>query len=380
MKKKRRDFLKTTGLAGLSLGMAGFKAPGLLGFENKDIKFISPIDGDMLNKYDGTVRGNNLVIKVKIVAPAGSRVQVNGVNASCIGGIFQSDVELQGFESVIEMSERRIGYKESIKVFWLKNYANKYRFSFDDNIWFLQDINNNANRYNSIFENPYLAILKKMHDTYGTKIHLNIYYKTEGFNLSQMTDKYKREWQANADWIKLSFHALADKPDRPYLNASYDEVKRDCTLVDEQIKRFAGEELMGPVTTLHWGEATVEGCRALRDSGYNVLTSYTMSYYFNEEQRNHINNRFIWRDNNEGIIFSKMAIVANSHKLEEIKPFLDNVKKTHEPRYIDLMIHEQYFYPHFRGYQPDFKEKIIASVKWAVDQGYEPSFLADSIF
>ena len=48
-------------------------------------------------------------------------------------------------------------------------------------------------------------------------------------------------------------------------------------MVKEQIRRFAGDELMGPVTTLHWGEATVEGCRALRDSGYTALAGYFMN-------------------------------------------------------------------------------------------------------
>ena len=44
------------------------------------------------------------------------------------------------------------------------------------------------------------------------------------------------------------------------------------------------------------------------------------------------------------------------------------------------MIHEQYFYPHLRGYQPDFQEKIMTAVKWAFDNGYKPGFLKDSIF
>jgi hypothetical protein len=325
---------------------------------------------------------------VRITAPAGSRIKVNGVLAKYIDGIFQAYIKLKNYENIIEMVEGKSGYRKSIKVFLLKYCVNKYRFSIDDNIWFLKDISNKQDRYKSIFENPYLGFLKLVHDTYGTKMHLNIYYETDGFNLSQMTDKFKYEWKANAGWLGLSFHALGDKPSRPYINAGYNQVKHDCTLVKEQIRRFAGEEVMGLETTLHWGEATVEGCRALKDSGYTALAGYfnvddnqaPVSYYLNEEQRRHIKNRFFWRDNKEGIIFSRIALVVNTVKLEQIVPYLDDVKKNFNPCYIDLMIHEQYFYPHYAAYQPDWREKVMTSVKWAVDNGYHPGFLKESVF
>jgi hypothetical protein len=342
----------------------------------------------MFNEYDGSVSDGNLIIKVKIKAPSGSRIKVNGVKAKYVDGSFHADTRLKNYENIIELVEGKKGYRERIKVFWLKNYANKYRFSIDDNIWFLKDIAGNAERYKSIFENPYLGFLKKVHDTYGTKIHLNLYYQTDGFNLSQMTDKFKNEWKANAGWLGLSFHALGNDPDSPYINAGYDQVKKDCTLVKEQIRRFAGEEVMGPETTLHWGEATVEGCRALRDSGYTALAGYfnvddnqsPVSYYLNEEQRRNIKNRFIWRDNKEGIIFARIALVVNTVKLEQILPYLNNVKKTFNPRYIDLMIHEQYYYPDYVAYQPDWREKVMTAVKWAVDNGYKPGFLKECVF
>jgi hypothetical protein len=203
-----------------------------------------------------------------------------------------------------------------------------------------------------------------------------------------MTGKFKDEWKANADWLGLSFHALAEFPDKPYINANYDQVKNDCVLVTDQIRRFAGEEVMGKETTLHWGEGTVEACRALRDQGYTVLAGYfnvddkqaAVSYYLNEEQRRHLKTRFIWRDNKEGVIFAKIALVVNTVKLEQVVSYLDNVKKTYDPHYIDLMIHEQYFYPNYGSFQPDWREKVMTAVKWAVDNGYQPGFLKESVF
>jgi hypothetical protein len=388
MKNIRMNIAKMIGMIWLALISTNMLAVEFQSGEEKQIRFISPIDGDMLNEYDGKISEGNLIISVKISAPSKSRIRVNGIQAKYSEGLFNADIPLKDYSNFLELVDKKSGYKEKINIYWLKNYTNKYRFSIDDNIWFLQDISENAERYNSIFDNPYLGFFKKVHDTYGTKFHFNIYYQTPGFDLSQMIDKFKNEWRVNSDWLGLSFHALSNFPNRPYIKAGYAQVKKDCSLVKEQIKRFAGIEVMGPETTLHWGEATVEGCRALKDEGYEVLAGYfnvddnqaPVSYYLTEDQRRHLKERFIWKDNKEGIIFARIALVVNGVKLDEIIPYLDNVKKTYTPRYIDLMIHEQYFYPPYAGYQPDFREKVMTAVKWAVDNGYKPSFLKESVY
>jgi hypothetical protein len=392
MRNNRREFIKLTGMAGLSLGISRLNASNPESFSGEpgnEIKFISPIDGDMLCEFDGIETDGSLITGLKIRAPEGSMIKVNGVNAKYIDGIFQTDLGLKQYENEIELVEKKTGYKEKMKIFRLDNFAKKYRLSLDDNILFLKDIHSNANRYKSIFENPYLGFLKQVHDSYGTKIHLNIYYETEGFNISQLTDKFKEEWKANAGWLRLSFHAFADKPDKPYLNAGYEKVKKDCDMVMDQIRRFAGKEVTGPVTTLHWGEATVEGCRALRDAGFKCLPCdfnvdndlAPCSYYLDVEKRRHINKRLIWRDNKEGIIFIRCAIIINTVELEKIVPFLDNLKQDkHMSAYVDLLMHEQYFYPFYSSYQPDYRQKVLTAVKWASENGYVPAFLEECVF
>lgn len=386
MKTDRRSFLRIAGVSGAAVIAGGLKSFNTL--EN-GIKFLSPIDGDLLNEFDGKVENGCLVTMVKVQAPPGSKIKINNIDAKFADNLFVANVQLKDYKNVIEVVDGTTGNRQSITVFWLKNYANRYRLSLDDNIWFLRDISNNSGKYKSIFENPYLAFFKQIHDTYGTKVHINIYYQTEGFNLSQMTTKYKSEWKDNASWMKLSFHALQNDPDKPYLNSGYDEVKRDCEKVKEQIRRFAGEEVMGPVTTLHWGEATVDGSRALRDAGYVGQVSdfviengvQTISMYLDLKQTQHMIERFIWRDNNEGIIFSRISIVINTHQVDQIVPFLDELKKDpQKSAYLDLLMHEQYFYPFYKAYQPDFRQKVTTAVKWASDKGYKPAFLSDCIF
>ena len=80
----------------------------------------------------------------------------------------------------------------------IKNYC----FTVDDNIRFLKEITEVC--YRSIFEHPYLSMYRRLHERFGLKVQLNLFYREGDFDLSQMTDRYYEEWKENADWIKLS--------------------------------------------------------------------------------------------------------------------------------------------------------------------------------
>ena len=48
-----------------------------------------------------------------------------------------------------------------------------YRFSVDDNIWFLRDLT--CGEYSSLFDHPYLKLYYDLHKKYDAKFQLNIY-------------------------------------------------------------------------------------------------------------------------------------------------------------------------------------------------------------
>jgi hypothetical protein len=354
------------------------------------IQFISPIDGDMLHAGDGEIYEGRLSTVAKVAASPGARIQINGIEAVASGEYHTAAILLERYENTVEAVNIDTGEKAQIRVYLLKNLYGHYRLSIDDNIWFLRDIQQNSASYTSLFDNSYLGFLKGVNQQYGTKIHLNIFYETDGFNLSEMTDKFKDEWKANAGWLRLSFHAKGEFPDRPYIAAGYDQVKADCDQIVSEIKRFAGEEVMTSVTTIHWGEATVEGSRAMRDAGYRGQLGYfnvdddraPVSYYLSVEQRRHMKKRFIWMDTAEGIVFIRSSIVLDTTPLNDIVSSLDSYEQTlgKKPPYVDFLIHEQYYYPFYQAYQPEYREKILTAVQWATNNGYTPAFLCDFIF
>jgi hypothetical protein len=352
------------------------------------MEMISPIDGDMMHARDGITTDDGLTIKVTVAADPGSKIWVEGVQATYKDGLFMAEVLLKEYENHLEVRNEVTGETMGIKVYWLRNFAGGYRLSIDDNIWFLRDIYNNAGRYKSIFDNPYLGFLRELHDTYGTKVHLNLFYETDGFDLSQLSDEFKAEWEAQSPWLRLSFHALGEFPDMPYKTAGYQQVKNDCDLVMKEIRRFAGPAVMGPMTTVHWGELTVDGVRAIRDAGYKGLLGYfnvdddlpPVSFYFNVEERRHMKQRWVWKDKLTDMVFVRTSIVLDKTLLGEIRAHLNNHgSRGNKPPYADLLVHEQYYYPFYEAYQPDYKERLTTAVQWAVENGYAPKFLEECI-
>jgi len=346
------------------------------------LRILAPADGAILNRHDGRSEAGGLRIVVAGRATGARQVRINGAPVPVREGGFQTTVLLRAPETRI-VAEAPGGRREAVTVLWDRDSYPRYRVSTDDNIWFLRDLARNAGRYRSIFDNPYLAFWREMHRKYGAKIQHNIYYETEGFNLSEMPDRFRSEWRAGADWMRLTFHARANDPDRPYLYASAEQIRRDYRLVTREIERFAGPELISPFTTIHWGAATLAAGRALRQEGVRGLVGYfeerdglpRVAYYLFTPQWRHLLARDYWKDTREDLIFLRHDLVINTVPLEGIVPHLERVAADpHQAEVLELMIHEQYFYPDYVAYQPDFRQRVERAIRWATERGYRPAF------
>lgn len=362
---------------------------------NKPIQFAFPAEGVMLMDAAGKPVAEGLEITCIIDAIPGKKLLLN--NKPCIWAANQytGTVVLNQFKNILSVIDIETGERESITVYYLKDAHKKYRFSLDDNIWFLQNIAKNQNNYKSIFEDPYLTLLKTMHDRYGTKFHVNIYYECPefgGFNLTQMPDKFKSEWDYNSDWLRMSFHANANEPDHPYIHSSFEKMKFEHDRIMEQILRFGGERAFaGPVLTVHWGDATVEAVRALRSSGIRAMVGSfkyaspdgtPIKYYLNAEQCALMNIYGFWYDKQEDVVFFRYGAGSSTQHdpLDKLHAGYDTFCKE-RPLYTfrEFCVHEQYFYPHYPRYMPDYYDRFDTAIRWAVEHGYKPAFVSELI-
>lgn len=233
----------------------------------------------------------------------------------------------------------------------------KFCFTIDDNIRFLEDLT--KNNYSSIFENPYLAMLKRLRDKFNIVVQLNLFYKTDNFDLSMMTDRYKGEFTDNSNWIKFSFHSYFQQP-KPYEFSNYQTIYEHCKKTHEQIIRFAGEKSLAKTTTIHYCLLTSEGILALKSCNvYGFLGLYgqkgaeRLSYQNTPDEIEILQEGGVVES--DGMFYSGIDQVINGVYFSDIEkcltPYLDR-------EFVKVMIHEQYFYPDYIRYQHDFEDKL----------------------
>ncbi len=303
----------------------------------------------------------------------------------------------------------------------------KAYFYIDDVVWVFRDLT--RQNYSSIFEHFFLKTLKEAHDKYGIKVQLNLFYRTDffygndEFTLKEMTDKYKKEWEDNADWLRFGFHSKQEYPDYPYINASYDDVKANYLDIRNEVYRFASKKNWGTTVNPHWRPMSKEGCQALVDLGvkficattgekkeYNgdpnslpyghahrllcnkkpetatfirktknlaILNSLCGYNHLKEEQlAGTLHNFKYYKDENIGINIKTFldGPLLDQSKLEDVKEEMEGYAKYD---FIGFATHEQYFHKDCFCYQEDITAKLNIAFEVLKKHGFEYIFLED---
>ena len=377
----RRQFLRAVGAA------AGAAAVGRIAHASEDarpIRIEEPFHGAVLNRHHGQAVDGGLRVRVRGTAAAGRRVLVNGAPSRQTAAQFEAEVVLRQQETeIVAAFAEEPPARDAVRVLWDRNSRPRYRFAVDDNSFFLRDIW--RAKYPSLFGCFYLDMLRKLHKKYGTKFVLNIFYTTaDEFDLTKFPDRYRSEWRDNADWLKLAFHAHANEPANPYLDAPPEQLIADFDKVREQILRFAGEETYSPTTIVHWGMVRPSAWKPLAERGAKTLSGYfekrgeqwLVNYRMDPVRSEYLSRHDALKDFDSGILFSNIDMVCNTVPLDRIVPRLEEIAQSpDEAEILDLMTHEQYFWPFYSAYLPDHPQRIETAIRWATDRGYEPVFL-----
>ncbi len=303
----------------------------------------------------------------------------------------------------------------------------KALFFIDDVLWVFRDLTRAQPK--TLFDNAFMALLKELHDTYGAKTQLNLFYETDRFygndhfSLVDMTDNYKSEFESCSDWLKFGFHSRQEFPDYPYINATYEHVAEDLALMKQEVIRFAGENSFSVSTTPHWRPISRDACRALFDGGIRLLSAtYGEKIPFDENTKflpyghagrvlqnrqpetalfkrefgdpalsvsvcgyNHISTADRDRtqytceclyDSQTGLYFKDLgnAPVLNCSTLEVIDTAY---RELADKDFVCYGTHEQYFYPEYFAYQPDYAQKLRLSTQRLFENGFEFIFGGD---
>ncbi len=298
----------------------------------------------------------------------------------------------------------------------------KTHFLIDDVIWVLRDITRDKPK--SLFDNPFLKVLKTAYEKYGVKTQLNLFLRTSSFygndefTLFDVVDTYRSEWEEASSWLKMCFHAKEEFPDYPYVNATYNDMYDVFKTVEKEVFRFAGKDSFTYGYCPHWNCVSKEGVRALYDCGVRVMdVSAGVSSEYNGDPNSlpygHAM-RIMQNRQPEARVYSRVgpdtaigkAVCSYNHfEPNELLSTVDNMKciynsetdmhfkKFHIPEmtlnlmkydeiesifskfvgdeYVGICTHEQYFYKDYLAYQPDYAEKIYKMGEIMSKNGYE---------
>ena len=234
-------------------------------------------------------------------------------------------------------------------------------FSIDDCIEIFRDIT--INNYNSLFESDYFSFFKELHDKYDAKISLYSFVEYKGFNIKNATDKFKKEFIDNSDWLKIGFHGFNE-------NSRYngkENIKKDYKLFIKYVKRFAGNlNIIDNFVRLHYFSGNLENILKIKKFGIKGLFTADDdrdNYYLKKNENIFLNKHNIYKDIKNDIFFVKTNL-----RIEKIEDINETLKTIDINNNIIMFTHEQYLN------NKNIRDKIIDIYEYSKET-HKPDFI-----
>ena len=355
-------------------------------------------DGAVLDRNFGKETEAGLEVEVQGIASSQAFVSINGKPAEKCDRNFSGKVLLdKKLNKITVEADDAFGVRsQTITLAYDKNSYRRYNFFIDDCSFFLMHLA--KERPKSLFDEMFLGGLKAIHDECGAKFTLNLFHHDDhhDFCIADMPDCYKGEFADNADWLKMSFHAKSEFPDRPYQSADAATLAADYDLVHGEILRFAGENSFMRPLVIHWAMTNPENFQVLKDRGVNLLTGgyigcishigethewkvTDIGYHYEKDISEYIDKMHLFYDRRFDMFLMNNLLCCNYDDIPVIKGRFDALKKS--PRdTISLMTHEQYTYPDYFNYIPNHLQRIGYACRCAKEAGYKPVYFAEGMF
>lgn len=366
------------------------------------LEITSLRNGTVLNHHDGSETNDFLEIVVSGIADPQAWVTVNNVAANRSDRLFSASVRLnRKINKVTVNSHSKFGdFQQIITLVWDKKSFKRYAMRIDDNIFFLTDIA--KERPKRLLDHFYLKALKEIHEKYATKFILKCFYENNHhpFQIKDFPAVYKQEFIDNSDWLRLSFHAYAEFPDRPYQRVAADKLIHDYELVKNEIIRFAGTETFMPPTNVHWAMVPPSLIPVMRSWGMRLLTGGFLSnrivfdgkvtaaeetacdigFFYEQDVAQYLTTRRPFYDADYDIFLSRSLFCCNIDTKSEIEAKIHAADVQPEGcETIEAVTHEQYSFPYYFNYLPDHFERIDTACRRLTELGYKPVYFGEGI-
>lgn len=217
-------------------------------------------------------------------------------------------------------------------------------------------------KYESIFHEPVLSILKQWHDKYG--IVASLYVQND----FKVNSKYAKELIANSKWLKFGYHGNSESP-----------VKNDMARFYRQVIDSIGSEIcLDLCPRIHYFHADHSTCMKLKKLGCKgFLTcddwSYNSAkresnYYLSREQSNTLdkNNRLLDTENN-------IHFIKTDFRLEQIAQRYGSTKNLIAHYTGNIQANELIVFGHEWNFK-DYIPQADSIFTWARQEGFEFDF------
>ena len=146
-----------------------------------------------------------------------------------------------------------------------------------------------TNRYVSLWDEPFFAWLKVLHEEYGAKFSLYTYTNV----LQGVKAEYASELSMAADWLKIGFHA--DRSGHNLNEISYETGKGYWNAFVEEVRRITNDngetdeiKSLDRMPRLEFFSGSKNGLLGMRDASFGALGFLSAddnrnSYYFDGE-------------------------------------------------------------------------------------------------
>ena len=404
----RRVFLGTVALGASALGNACRATNTAKDKEStKEFCFSQPFDGGVIHEECGppvlepqTGPDGKKLLKIQVAGavPPGAELEVfttdgEKIPVSIQSGTFQGTALLRNRITQINARATIDGVPREIRtrVVWAKSSYRRFRCYIDDHSFCFRDIC--QKNYKSIFDCFYLAKLRQLHREFGVKINLNCFNTTpeRDFRLSMFPDKYKSEFEDNAHWLRLAFHAENEFPAIPYKNATPEKLAADFDLVAKELKRIAGRAYTAGLQ-IHFADVPPSCYQVLADRGVKMLQTRgrkpdstkpkLCDYHLPDNILEYLHYQQGWMHFESGLVFYNGFIgTCEWIPVDKVGPnLLGWVEDPARSHLINIAGHEQYWWPFYKNFVPDLYERYATAFRFVLDRGYQPVWIEDGFF